>query len=223
MQIWDVRDRSKCVRDLVGHKGEISGCQFNWAGDQCISGSSDKEARVWDVRSGRCLSIKRGHTDEVLDVSFNSTGSHFVTAGADGTARLYNTCAYCAHPDTFHILYAPHLRAQPSLRLHLLPNTKRRPRVLFFRLAATGTCEHVLEGHAGEISKVQFNAAGTKIVTASSDNTARLWDTLSGEQIQVLTGHSDEIFSCSFNYEGDYIITGSKDNTCRIWKATDEA
>lgn len=37
-QIWDVRDPAQCVRDLVGHKGEVSACQFNFAGDLCISG-----------------------------------------------------------------------------------------------------------------------------------------------------------------------------------------
>jgi dynein assembly factor with WDR repeat domains 1 len=83
----------------------------------------------------------------------------------------------------------------------------------------TGACLAVLIGHEGEISKVCFNPQGQKILTASSDKTARLWDVESGECLQVLEGHTDEIFSCAFNYDGDIIITGSKDNTCRIWKA----
>lgn len=52
-----------------------------------LSGSIDASARLWEVRSGRCLSVKTGHTDEVLDVAFNTTGSSFVSASADGTAR----------------------------------------------------------------------------------------------------------------------------------------
>ena len=39
-----------------------------WPGTMCISGSIDCSARVWDVRSGRCLSVKQGHTDEVRTV-----------------------------------------------------------------------------------------------------------------------------------------------------------
>lgn len=75
-------------------------------------------------------------------------------------------------------------------------------------------------GHEGEISKVAFNPQGTRVLTASSDKTCRLWDAAeSGECLQVLEGHTDEIFSCAFNYEGDFVITGSKDNTCRIWRA----
>ena len=59
---------------------------------------------------------------------------------------------------------------------------------------------------------------GSRILTASSDKTARIWETETGDCLQVLEGHTDEIFSCAFNYDGDTIITGSKDNTCRIWK-----
>jgi len=78
---------------------------------------------------------------------------------------------------------------------------------------------------------------GSKVITASSDKTCRIWDTSNGECINVLEGHTDEIFSCAFNYSGDTIITGffswqviskffssimacvgSKDNTCKIWK-----
>lgn len=82
----------------------------------------------------------------------------------------------------------------------------------------TGACTAILQGHEGEISKVSFNPQGTKILTASSDNTCKMWATDTGNEIQTLEGHEDEIFSCAFNYEGDTIITGSKDNTCRIWK-----
>jgi dynein assembly factor with WDR repeat domains 1 len=74
-----------------------------------------------------------------------------------------------------------------------------------------------LIGHEGEISKVAFSPAGSRVLTASSDKTAMLWDAETGDCLQRLDGHGDEIFSCAFNYEGETIITGSKDNTVRIW------
>jgi len=76
----------------------------------------------------------------------------------------------------------------------------------------------VLVGHTASISKVRFNGQGTKILTASEDSTARIWDVETGDELQKLEGHSDEIFSIAFNYESDTIITGSKDNTCVIWR-----
>ena len=52
-------------------------------------------------------------------------------------------------------------------------------------------------------------APGSRILTASSDKTARLWEIETGGCMQILEGHTDEIFSCAFNYEGDTVITGT--------------
>lgn len=49
----------------------------------------------------------------------------------------------------------------------------------------TGACQSILIGHEGEISKVAFNPQGVRILTASSDKTARLWDAETGDCLQV--------------------------------------
>lgn len=54
---------------------------------------------------------------------------------------------------------------------------------------STFDCTTVLEGHEGEISKAVFNPQGTKVLSASFDRTARLWDVESGKMLQVLEGH----------------------------------
>ena len=56
--------------------------------------------------------------------------------------------------------------------------------------------------------QVQFNSRGTKILTASVDRTAKVWDNKTGDCKQTLEGHTDEVFCASFNYEGDILITG---------------
>jgi len=42
--------------------------------------------------------------------------------------------------------------------------------------AATGEALVILEGHAKEVDQAQFGPDGTKILTASLDRTARIWD-----------------------------------------------
>ena len=58
--------------------------------------------------------------------------------------------------------------------------------------------------------QIAFNPQGTKLLTASADKTAKVWDPMSGTCLQALEGHTDEIFSCAFNYEGDTVITGKE-------------
>ncbi|KAB0394347.1 hypothetical protein E2I00_003872, partial [Balaenoptera physalus] len=59
-----------------------------------------------------------------------------------------------------------------------------------------------------QAEKISFNPQGNRLLTGSSDKTARIWDVQTGQCLQVLEGHTDEIFSCAFNYKGDIIITG---------------
>lgn len=52
-----------------------------------------------------------------------------------------------------------------------------------------GEVIHTLTGHQDEVLDVNFNAMGTKIVTASADHTARVYSTMTGSCLSVLDGN----------------------------------
>ncbi|MBA2306551.1 WD40 repeat domain-containing protein [Candidatus Dependentiae bacterium] len=49
------------------------------------------------------------------------------------------------------------------------------------------------------------------------DNTARIWDSETGQELQALKGHTDTINARAFSPDGKKIITGSQDKTAKIW------
>jgi WD40 repeat protein len=49
----------------------------------------------------------------------------------------------------------------------------------------------VLRGHSGDLAGAAFSPDGTKVVTASSDKTARIWDAKTGAQLALLSGHGE--------------------------------
>ncbi len=73
-----------------------------------------------------------------------------------------------------------------------------------------------LSGHQGYVYSASFSPDGQRILTASWDNTARVWD-LSGKQIAVLSGDQGVVNSASFSPDGQRILTASWDNTARVW------
>jgi eukaryotic-like serine/threonine-protein kinase len=77
-----------------------------------------------------------------------------------------------------------------------------------------------LVGHNAVVRTAAFSSDGRRIVTASSDGTARIWDAVSGGELAVLRGHPRDVFSASFSSDGKRIVTASYDKTARIWDAT---
>jgi WD40 repeat protein len=69
------------------------------------------------------------------------------------------------------------------------------------------------------MSSAAYSLDGTRIVTASRDRTARVWDARTGVQLATLFGHGGIVYSAAFSPDGTRIVTASDDKTTRIWDA----
>ncbi|MFF0164145.1 WD40 repeat domain-containing protein [Streptomyces sp. NPDC005263] len=97
------------------------------------------------------------------------------------------------------------------------------------RWATGGTLNSLLietlTGHGGTVLAVACTVLdGQQVaVTGSADDTVRIWDLTSGQQLgQPLLGHEDSVFAvaCTVLDGRPIAITGSADHTLRIWDLT---
>ena len=80
----------------------------------------------------------------------------------------------------------------------------------------------ILRGHVGSVCSASFSPDGKRIVSASFDNSFRIWDSETGRQIvlvQMLDKPHGIIHSASFSPDGRHIVSASSDNVVRIWDA----
>jgi len=75
--------------------------------------------------------------------------------------------------------------------------------------------------HKDRVTSVEFSADGRRLLTGSSDRTARVWDATTGTPLTPPMKHDKEIICASFSPDGQRVVTASldNDNTARIWDA----
>jgi WD40 repeat protein len=96
---------------------------------------------------------------------------------------------------------------------------------------ATGRLIATLVGHAQQISALEFSHDGTRLVTASGDRSARIWNPSSWSAVRssglpavwssqlTLVGHKAALLSAEFSSDGTLVLTAGYDRTARVWDA----
>jgi len=75
----------------------------------------------------------------------------------------------------------------------------------------------VLKGHNGAVMAAAFAGDPERVVTASTDQLAMLWDARSGKLLQTMTQHTGPLYTLAASGDGQTLATGAQDNTIRIW------
>jgi dipeptidyl aminopeptidase/acylaminoacyl peptidase len=70
--------------------------------------------------------------------------------------------------------------------------------------------------HKDYVYSAQFSPDGQRVMTASLDATARLWDAASSKPIDNPMRHQDSVTSAQFSPDGRQVVTASG-NTARLW------
>ncbi len=74
-----------------------------------------------------------------------------------------------------------------------------------------------LPGHDSRVSRCQFHPSGRFLATCVYDNSWRLWDLQTMEEILHQEGHSKPVHCISFQSDGSLSCTGGMDSFGRVW------
>lgn len=91
IHLWDIR-ADNCVMRFSEHVNRVHpiGMAFSPCMRYVATGSEDRQAYMYDIRTGRCLTKLAGHSDVVTAVAFNPLYPQLATASYDGTVRFYS-------------------------------------------------------------------------------------------------------------------------------------
>jgi WD40 repeat protein/DNA-binding SARP family transcriptional activator len=177
------------VMTLAGHSSHVNDATFSPDGTRLVTASEDGTARVWDTTPSREWLTLTGHTDCVTEVAFSPDGTRLATAGYDTTARIWDISA--------------------GLNANLEASAA----------AATNEAQLILSGHKDHVYDLDFSPDGRRLATASLDQTAKVWDAFSGEELFALEGHTDCVTGVDYSPDGTRLATASRDHYGKVWDA----
>ncbi|BDI29253.1 hypothetical protein CCAX7_13040 [Capsulimonas corticalis] len=76
---------------------------------------------------------------------------------------------------------------------------------------------HVFTGHTDEVTAVAFAPGGARFASGSKDNTVRLWEISTGEELETYQGHTRPVTSLAYSRKDNLLLSGSMDGTIRVW------
>jgi WD40 repeat protein len=119
------------------------------------------------------------------------------------------------HPERALRLVASAAILADDIHLRLIPELLPCARRATFGNRALA----VLRGHQFAVTIAKFQFDSRRIVTASHDATARVWEAETAQLICILKGHDAAVVDAQFSPDGRRVVTASRDNTARVWDA----
>ncbi len=99
------------------------------------------------------------------------------------------------------------------------PSVKQQVEQTLRRTLQSITEANQLRGHGAPVYGVAFSPDGQHLVSASWDNTLKLWHA-NGQPITTLSGHTKAVWDVAFSPDSEYLLSASADATAKIWPIT---
>ncbi|HZH17115.1 MAG TPA: SIR2 family protein [Archangium sp.] len=88
---------------------------------------------------------------------------------------------------------------------------------LRFPVKAGGN-ERTLEGHEAPGTGCAVTPDGRRVVSASHDNTLKVWEWETGREVATLKGHWGPVNGCVVTPDGRHVVSASSDTTLKVWE-----
>jgi WD40 repeat protein/serine/threonine protein kinase/tetratricopeptide (TPR) repeat protein len=226
-RVWDAHN-GQPLGEPMRHGDSMRAAQFSHDGTRVVTASEDNTARVWDAQSGLPLTEPLRHADAVNDAEFSPDGKWVVTASDDNTARVWDAQSGQPQPKALKHANRVHSAQFSPDGLRILTATMDNTLRVWDAQTGQPLTEPWKHGNSvvdsGNINEsgavsVQFSPDGTRIVTASADNAAQVWEAQTSPPPKNPLKHGDWVLFAQFSPDGTRIVTASKDHTARVWDA----
>ncbi|MCL2806020.1 MAG: WD40 repeat domain-containing protein, partial [Treponema sp.] len=222
VRIWDISN-GKELNILKGYKDTVFSVTFNPKGDIIASASRDGTIIIWNISSEERHTLT-GHEDMVYSVSWSPDGSKLVSASDNKTVRIWDART----GETIRIIGRDIFDNQ-VLDAKFSPDgskiltaggnlTVATPGITIWD-SETGSLLSRFSNHSNTVVSVNWDKEGKRILTASYDTTAGIYNAETGRQLTTFTENVDPLNQAALSKDENWLVSGSIGKKINIWNA----
>jgi WD40 repeat protein len=173
-------------------------------------------ARVCDARTGTAGPSFLLPSPSAAPPALSPDGHSLITGCSNGLATVWNlatgkaTAEFCHEGEVTLVTWRPDGLAALSVSFDDLCYAQIWD-------AKSGASMSVPMHHRKRVQFATFSADGERVVTASTDKTARIWNAHTGHPLLEPLQHTDTVRSAAFSSDGQTLATACSDGTARVW------
>jgi WD40 repeat protein/serine/threonine protein kinase/tetratricopeptide (TPR) repeat protein len=232
IRIYDLATGRELLK-FEEHDGSIGGVAFSPDGQLIVSATggvlSSKPGKIliWNAETGQVVRTLSGHTTPVSNTQFTSDGKRLISTGGSQTAYKKGELK------VWDVDTGEQLASVESLKAGVVSLAVSADE----RFAVTGGYDgqaHMWDLTTGAVvrtfgertvayfgiivfSGLAISPDGLYLAGAGSDNSVRIWELDSAQQVQKLQGHTRGVDTVAFCPDGRRLVSGSLDGTVKIW------
>ena len=213
VRVW--RGAAPPAIELTGGRGRIRALQFDPSGTHVAGAGDDGVVRIWPAAGGAPVELRApGPPASITGIDFSPDGTHLVASDTSGAAYVWSLADRTAVESRCQ-------GAGPAVSPRFSRDGTRVAMALddlaCVWSASNGDVLFLLRGHTRAITSVRWSRNGTRVVTASEDGYARVWNQLEKSVVAPLQHAGGAVTVAELSPDGALALTGGADRTARLW------
>jgi WD40 repeat protein len=216
----------RCIHALekVTSTGWVESVCFSPDSRLFLSGSDDRNIKLWNITTGECIRTLEGHTDQVNSVCFSPDGRLILSGSNDQKVKLWDVATgKCIRTLEGHKNQVKSVCFSPDGRLILSGSRgssfsgRYEGGMMMLWDIEIGEYIHTFVWSNSMALSVCFSPDGRLALSGDDNKNVIVWDIATGKRIHILEGHESGVYSVCFSPDGKLALSGSWDKTIKLW------